>query len=100
MTIRHDVADTGRLAGDRRQPAREALEASRSPSCLDARDADAGMLPIAASARCAGHHTRGRRGSPSRQSWVFRFFPGDNVVKVAHARYVGEALGQAAPAII
>jgi branched-chain amino acid transport system substrate-binding protein len=32
--------------------------------------------------------------------WVFRFFPGDNVVKVAQARYVAEMLGAKHPAII
>jgi branched-chain amino acid transport system substrate-binding protein len=32
--------------------------------------------------------------------WVFRFFPGDSVVKVAHARYVAEVLGKLHPAII
>jgi branched-chain amino acid transport system substrate-binding protein len=32
--------------------------------------------------------------------WVFRFFPGDAVVKVAHARYVVEVLGKVHPAII
>src|SRR5260370_1918504 len=32
--------------------------------------------------------------------WVFRFFPGDSVVKVADARYIVEALGKSRPAII
>ncbi len=32
--------------------------------------------------------------------WIFRFFPGDAVVKVAHARYAVEEVGMAAPAII
>lgn len=32
--------------------------------------------------------------------WVFRFFPGDNVTKLAHARYVVEELGKKRPAVI
>ena len=32
--------------------------------------------------------------------WVFRFFPGDAVTKVAHARYVAEELGAERPAIL
>ncbi len=35
-------------------------------------------------------------GSP----WIFRFFPGDAVTKVAHARYVVEELGRTRPAIL
>ncbi|MDH3231685.1 MAG: ABC transporter substrate-binding protein [Alphaproteobacteria bacterium] len=32
--------------------------------------------------------------------WIFRFFPGDAVTKVAHARYVVEELGRRRPAIL
>lgn len=32
--------------------------------------------------------------------WIFRFFPGDAVTKVAHARYVAEELGAKRPAIL
>ena len=32
--------------------------------------------------------------------WIFRFFPGDAVTKVAHARYVVEELGRKRPAIL
>ena len=32
--------------------------------------------------------------------WIFRFFPGDAITKVAHARYVVEELGKRRPAII
>ncbi len=32
--------------------------------------------------------------------WIFRFFPGDAVTKVAHARYVVEELGAKRPAIL
>ena len=32
--------------------------------------------------------------------WIFRFFPGDAVTKVAHARYVAQELGAKRPAIL
>ncbi len=32
--------------------------------------------------------------------WIFRFFPGDAITKVAHARYAVEELGKRRPAII
>lgn len=32
--------------------------------------------------------------------WIFRFFPGDAVTKIAHARYVVEELGHRRPAIL
>lgn len=32
--------------------------------------------------------------------WIFRFFPGDAVTKVAHARYVAEEFGATRPAIL
>ncbi len=35
-----------------------------------------------------------------RNPWVFRFFPGDAITKVAHARYAVEELGKRRPAII
>lgn len=35
-----------------------------------------------------------------RNQWVFRFFPGDAVVKEAHARYAVEVLGAERPALI
>jgi branched-chain amino acid transport system substrate-binding protein len=59
------------------------------------------MLPIAAESKVplvtiSGTAKITELGNP----WVFRFFPGDNVVKVAHARYVVEALGKKRPAII
>lgn len=33
-------------------------------------------------------------------AWIFRFFPGDAVTKIAHARYVVEELGRRRPAIL
>lgn len=37
-----------------------------------------------------------QQGNP----WVFRFFPGDDVTKTAHARYVVQELGAKRPAVI
>lgn len=59
------------------------------------------MLPIAQESKVplvtiSGTAKITELGNP----WIFRFFPGDNVVKVAHARYVVEALGAKRPAII
>lgn len=59
------------------------------------------MLPIAQEAKVplvtiSGTAKITALGNP----WVFRFFPGDGVVKVAHARYVAEVLGKKHPAII
>jgi branched-chain amino acid transport system substrate-binding protein len=59
------------------------------------------MLPVAQDAKVplvtiSGTAKITALGNP----WVFRFFPGDGVVKVAHARYVAEILGKVHPAII
>jgi branched-chain amino acid transport system substrate-binding protein len=59
------------------------------------------MLPVAAEAKLpvltiSGTAKVTQLGNP----WVFRFFPGDNVVKLGHARYVVEVLGKVKPAII
>jgi branched-chain amino acid transport system substrate-binding protein len=59
------------------------------------------MLPIAQDAKVplvtiSGTAKITELGNP----WVFRFFPGDGVVKVAHARYVAEILGKQHPVII
>ena len=59
------------------------------------------MLPVAQDAKVplvtiSGTAKITALGNP----WVFRFFPGDSVVKVAHARYVVEVLGKEHPAII
>jgi branched-chain amino acid transport system substrate-binding protein len=59
------------------------------------------MLPVAQDAKVplvtiSGTAKITALGNP----WVFRFFPGDSVVKVAHARYVIEVLGKEHPAII
>jgi branched-chain amino acid transport system substrate-binding protein len=101
-TIRHEVADTGvspevavntleKALGDK--PI--AIVASMLGTQMLA------MLPVAAENKVplitiSGTAKITELGNP----WVFRFFPGDNVVKVAHARYVVEALGKTRPAII
>ena len=59
------------------------------------------MLPVAAENKVplltiSGTAKVTELGNP----WVFRFFPGDNVVKVAQARYAVEQLGAKHPAII
>lgn len=59
------------------------------------------MLPIAQESKVplvtiSGTAKITELGNP----WVFRFFPGDKIVKVAQARYVVEMLGAKHPAII
>lgn len=59
------------------------------------------MMPLAAEAKVplvtiSGTAKITEMGNP----WVFRFFPGDEIVKVAQARYTVEVLGKKRPAII
>jgi branched-chain amino acid transport system substrate-binding protein len=59
------------------------------------------MMPIAAEAEVplitiSGTAKITEMGNP----WVFRFFPGDGIVKIAQARYAVETLGKKRPAII
>ena len=59
------------------------------------------MMPLAAEAKVplvtiSGTAKITEMGNP----WVFRFFPGDEIVKVAQARYAVEVLGKKRPAII
>lgn len=59
------------------------------------------MMPLAAEAKVplvtvSGTAKITEMGNP----WVFRFFPGDAVVKTAQARYVIEELGKRRPAIV
>jgi branched-chain amino acid transport system substrate-binding protein len=59
------------------------------------------MMPLAAESKVplvtiSGTAKITELGNP----WVFRFFPGDDVVKVAQARYAVEVLGRKRPAII
>jgi len=59
------------------------------------------MLPLAEEYRVplvtiSGTAQLTEMGNP----WIFRFFPGDAVTKIAHARYVAEDLGAKRPAIL
>ncbi|MEZ5669424.1 MAG: ABC transporter substrate-binding protein [Alphaproteobacteria bacterium] len=59
------------------------------------------LLPLAADyavplVTISGTAAITEQGNP----WVFRFFPGDAVVKVAHADYAVNAMGMRAPALI
>ncbi|HEX3498267.1 MAG TPA: ABC transporter substrate-binding protein [Stellaceae bacterium] len=100
--IRHDVADTGvspEIAVNQLEKALEAKPVAVVASMLGTQML--AMLPIAAESKVplvtvSGTAKITELGNP----WVFRFFPGDNVVKVVHARYVVEALGKKRPAII
>jgi branched-chain amino acid transport system substrate-binding protein len=102
LTIRHEVADTGVSP----EIAVNALEKALGDKPIAVVASMLGtqmlaMLPVAAENKVplitiSGTAKITELGNP----WVFRFFPGDNVVKVAHARYVVEALGKTHPAII
>ena len=102
LTIRHDVADTGvspEVAVNALERALEGKPVAIVASMLGTQML--AMLPVAAENKVplitiSGTAKITELGNP----WVFRFFPGDNVVKVAHARYVVEALGKKRPAII
>jgi branched-chain amino acid transport system substrate-binding protein len=102
LAIRHDVADTGtspEIAVNQLEKALEAKPVAIVASMLGTQML--AMLPIAAESKVplitiSGTAKITELGNP----WVFRFFPGDNVVKVAHARYVAEMLGKKRPAII
>lgn len=102
LTVRHDVSDTGvspEVAVNALEKALEGKPVAIVASMLGtqmlamlplARDNKVPLITVSGTAKIT------ELGNP----WVFRFFPGDNVVKVAHARYVVEALGKTRPAII
>ncbi|MBV8652442.1 MAG: ABC transporter substrate-binding protein [Alphaproteobacteria bacterium] len=102
VPTRHEVADTGaspEVAVNALQRALEDKPVAVIASMLGTQML--AMLPIAADNKVplitiSGTAKITELGNP----WVFRFFPGDNVVKVAHARYVVEELGAKHPAII
>ena len=102
LATRHDVADTGvspEIAVNALEKALEAKPVAIVAPMLGTQML--AMLPVAAENQVplitiSGTAKITELGNP----WVFRFFPGDNVVKVAHARYVVEALGKTHPAII
>lgn len=102
LTVRHDVADTGvspEIAVNALEKALEGKPVAIVASMLGTQML--AMLPVAAENKVplitiSGTAKVTELGNP----WVFRFFPGDNVVKVAHARYVAETLGKKRPAVI
>jgi branched-chain amino acid transport system substrate-binding protein len=102
VATRHEVTDTGvspEIAVNALQRALEDKPIAVIASMLGTQML--AMLPIALEEKVplvtiSGTAKITELGNP----WVFRFFPGDNVVKVAHARYVVEALGAKHPAII
>ncbi|MDG1275242.1 MAG: ABC transporter substrate-binding protein [Alphaproteobacteria bacterium] len=59
------------------------------------------MLPIAKRASVALITVSGTaKLTELNNPFIFRFFPGDSVVKVAHARYIHEVLGAKRPALL
>jgi branched-chain amino acid transport system substrate-binding protein len=102
IPMRHEVADTGdspAVAVNALQRALEGKPIAVIASMLGTQML--AMLPVAEENKVplvtiSGTAKITELGNP----WVFRFFPGDNVVKVAHARYVVEVLGAKHPAII
>ncbi len=102
LLIRHEVSDTGvspETAVNAIEYALDSKPVAIVASMLGTQML--AMLPIAEEHKVplitiSGTAKITELGNP----WVFRFFPGDNVVKVAHARYIVEALGKSRPAII
>ncbi|MCC7276003.1 MAG: ABC transporter substrate-binding protein [Alphaproteobacteria bacterium] len=103
VTVRHEVIDTATspeaalnaFARARRQEAPTAVVAPMLGTQMLA------LLPAALEARVplitvSGTAEITERGNP----WVFRFFPGDAVVKTAQARYVVEDLGRRRVALV
>ncbi len=103
VTVRHEVIDTATspeaalnaFARARRQEPPTAVVAPMLGTQMLA------LLPAAADARLplvtvSGSAEITERGNP----WVFRFFPGDAVVKAAQARYVVEELGRRRVALL
>jgi branched-chain amino acid transport system substrate-binding protein len=102
LTIRHDVADTGvspEVAVNALERALEGKPVAIVASMLGTQML--AMLPVAAENKVPLITISGTaKITELGNQWVFRFFPGDDVVKVAHARYVAEILGKKHPAII
>jgi branched-chain amino acid transport system substrate-binding protein len=102
LELRHEVVDTGVTP----EVAVNALERALGDKPVAVIASMLGtqmlaMLPVAADNRVplitiSGTAKVTELGNP----WVFRFFPGDNVVKVAQARYAVEQGGAKRPAII
>jgi len=103
VSVKYDVADTSTAP----ENAVTALERAVSRGKISAVVASMlgtqilAMLPLAIEYELPLVTTSGtakitEMGNP----WIFRFFPGDAITKVAHARYAVEELGKRRPAII
>ena len=103
VKVKHKVIDTGSSAAG----AANALEKALSDGDVTAVAASIfgpemlAMMPIALEAKVplltiSGTAKITELGNP----YVFRFFPGDAITKVAHADYVATVLGRKKPAII
>ena len=103
VSVKFDVADTSTAP----ENAVTALERAVSRGKVSAVVASMlgtqmlAMLPLAIEYKVplltmSGTASITEMGNP----WIFRFFPGDAITKVAHARYVVEELGKRRPAII
>ena len=103
IKVKYRVIDTGSSAAG----AANALEKALSGGGVTAVAASIfgpemlAMMPIALEAKVplltiSGTAKITELGNP----WVFRFFPGDAITKVAHADYVAKVLGKKRPAII
>jgi len=103
VSVKYDVADTSTAP----ENAVTALERAVSRGKISAVVASMlgtqilAMLPLAIEYELPLVTTSGtakitEMGNP----WIFRYFPGDAITKVAHARYAVEELGKRRPAII
>jgi len=103
INVKHEVIDTGSSPAG----ATNAIEKALSEGDVTAIAASIfgpemlAMMPIALEAKVplltiSGTAKITELGNP----YVFRFFPGDTITKVAHADYVANVLGKKKPAII
>jgi branched-chain amino acid transport system substrate-binding protein len=103
VSVKHEVIDTGSSPAG----ATNAIEKALSEGDVTAIAASIfgpemlAMMPIALEAKVplltiSGTAKITEMGNP----YIFRFFPGDSITKVAHADYVATVLGKKKPAII
>jgi branched-chain amino acid transport system substrate-binding protein len=102
LTVRHPVSDTGvspevavnafeRAVADKPDAIVAPMLGTQMLALLPlAQEQKVPLITISGTAKIT------ELGNP----WIFRFFPGDNVVKLAQARYIVEVLGAKRPAII
>jgi branched-chain amino acid transport system substrate-binding protein len=102
LAVRHEVSDTGvspEVAVNALEKALGGKPAAVVASMLGTQML--AMLPVAAEAKVPLLTVSGTaRITEMGNQWVFRFFPGDDVVKAAQARYAVEVLGKRRPAIV